>query len=318
MRFDDIDLSRLPAPAALTRLDYEAVLAAILASFAAAWEVERARRPDLPAYDTLHLESDPVRILLQVVAYRELLLIGRVNDSWKASRLAYASGTDLDNIAGEFGVRRKLIDPGDPLAAPPVPEAYEHDDDLRRRAQLFAERLTTAGNYGGYYGHALSADDQVLDAAVFGPEAAGVEPGQVLVVVQSAAEDGETGEDLVAAVLAYLNAEDRRPLTDQVLVEAAELETYAIEAVVKVRSGASAEAVRAEAEAAVRAYVADRRRIGDPIRRSALAAALYVQDDTGRSPVEDIVITAPAVDVDPGARGFAVCTGVEITAEVIA
>src|SRR5690606_17245852 len=64
-----VDLSRLPPPDVVQALDYETILAELQVDLA-------ARLPDFDAF----LESDPAIKLLEIVAYRELLLRQRVND----------------------------------------------------------------------------------------------------------------------------------------------------------------------------------------------------------------------------------------------
>ncbi|GHT93678.1 hypothetical protein FACS1894122_09260 [Alphaproteobacteria bacterium] len=53
-----------------------------------------------------YLESDPVIKLMEVAAYRELLLRSRINQAAKANLLAFAIGSDLDNLAAFYGVER--------------------------------------------------------------------------------------------------------------------------------------------------------------------------------------------------------------------
>ena len=117
-----IDLSQLPAPTVVETLDYESVLAALQADFTARY----------PAF-TAALESEPVLKLLEVAAWRELIVRGRVNDAARACMLAYALGSDLDHLAALYGVQRLLLDAGDPTAVPPVPPTYESDARLRAR-----------------------------------------------------------------------------------------------------------------------------------------------------------------------------------------
>jgi len=86
--FTPIDLSKLPAPDVIETLDFESLLTDYINDFV-------ARNPN---YATL-LESDPAIILMQVVAYREMLLRARINEAAKANMLAYATKGDLDNLA---------------------------------------------------------------------------------------------------------------------------------------------------------------------------------------------------------------------------
>ncbi len=93
--FTAIDLSQIPAPTVVEALDFESILAAMT--------------DDLKARDstfTALVESDPAFKILEVAAYRELLLRQRVNDAARAVMLAYATGSDLDHIGALFGVAR--------------------------------------------------------------------------------------------------------------------------------------------------------------------------------------------------------------------
>lgn len=52
------------------------------------------------------LESDNYSALLETLAYRELLLRARINQSVKSMLLPYASGSDLDNVVAIYGIER--------------------------------------------------------------------------------------------------------------------------------------------------------------------------------------------------------------------
>ena len=96
--FTPIDLSKLPAPNVIETLDFETLLTDYINDFV-------ARNPNYSAL----LESDPAIILMQVVAYREMLLRARINEAAKANMLAYATKGDLDNLAAFFGVERLKV-----------------------------------------------------------------------------------------------------------------------------------------------------------------------------------------------------------------
>ena len=59
--------------------------------------------PEFSAY----LESDPLIKLMEVAAYRELLLRQRINQTAKANLLAFATESDLDHLAAFYGITRK-------------------------------------------------------------------------------------------------------------------------------------------------------------------------------------------------------------------
>lgn len=289
--FSAIDLALLPPPTVVEALDYETILADLKATFQALY-------PDW----TADLESEPVVKVLEVAAYRELLLRQRVNDAARAVLLATAVGADLDHVAALFGVARLVVDPGDPAATPPVAAAYEEDDALRRRAQLALEGITTAGSEGSYIFHALSADARVADVSVASPA-----PGQVDVVVLSTDGDGVPDAALMSAVDAALNAATVRPLTDNVTVVAATVQDYTVTASLTVYSGPDPEVVRQAAEAAVTAVTAGLRGLGKDVALSALYAALH------QPGVHRVALAAPVADITCGPTEAANCTAIAVT-----
>ena len=92
MRFTAIDMSTLAAPDALITLDYEAILAQLKVDFLARMA---ASGQD---YDVATLEVDPAVKILEVAAYRELILRAAINDKIRAIMLASAQDADLDQL----------------------------------------------------------------------------------------------------------------------------------------------------------------------------------------------------------------------------
>ena len=285
--FTAVDLYRLPVPAVVEPLDYETILAAMLAKL----------RELHPAFNAL-VESDPAYKVLEVAAYRELILRQRVNDSAKAVTLAYAVGSDLDQIAARYNVQRLVIDPGDTEAVPPRDPIYESDTDLRRRVQLSFEGFSTAGPDGAYLFHTLSAHGQVLDASVYSPL-----PGDVLVTVLSRIGSGAASVPVLDAVLAALSAEDVRPLTDHVFVQSAEIVQFHVDASLTLYPGPDSAVVLADAIARLQAYVADNHRLGRDITRAGLVAALCTAG------VQNVALASPATDIEITPQQASWCTG---------
>ena len=285
--FTAVDLYRLPFPAVVEPLDYETILAAMLAKL----------RELHPAFNAL-VESDPAYKVLEVAAYRELILRQRVNDSAKAVTLAYAVGSDLDQIAARYNVQRLVIDPGDTEAVPPRDPIYESDTDLRRRVQLSFEGFSTAGPDGAYLFHTLSAHGQVLDASVYSPL-----PGDVLVTVLSRIGSGAASVPVLDAVLAALSAEDVRPLTDHVFVQSAEIVQVHVDASLTLYPGPDSAVVLADAIARLQAYVADNHRLGRDITRAGLVAALCTAG------VQNVALASPATDIEITPQQASWCTG---------
>ena len=291
--YSAIDLSLLPVPDVVETLDFEVILAAMKADLA-------ARAPDLAA--VLALESEPVVKLLEVVAYWVVLGRARVNDAAEAVMLARATGADLDNLAALFGVVRLVISPGNPSAIPPVPPTLESDTDLRRRAQLALEGFSTAGPEGAYVFHALSASADVLDVSATSPS-----PGDVLVTVLSRTGSGAAPAPLLATVAAALNADEVRPLCDNVVVQSAAIVSYAITATLYFYPGPDSAVVLAAAQAAATSYAAAQHRLGRDVTLSGVFAALH------QPGVQRVVLTSPAASLTIDATQASWCTAITLT-----
>ena len=289
-RFTAIDLSKLPAPEIVETLDYESIYQSMLAD--AKNRVEAAGG----VFDVNKLESDPLVVVLQAAAYRELLLRQRVNDGIRAVLLASSWGTNLDHLGAYLGTARK---------------DGEADDDFRARIQLAIEAFSTAGPYGAYRYHALSAHPSVRDVAVLGPESDEVDPGQVGIWVLSRIGNGSAEAELTDAVYAACNAEDVRPLTDQVLVYPAEITNYQVDVTIKVPRGPDAETVAELARQRLGAYVTARHGLGLPVTVAGVIAAAMAPE------VVDVDVSSPADDIEPGETGAAYCTASVVTVEVM-
>ena len=290
--FTAVDLSRLPFPAVVEPLDFETIFAAMLADL----------RLRAPSFDAL-VESDPAYKILEVAAYRELLLRQRINESAKAVTLAYAVGSDLDHIASRYNVARLMIDPGNPAALPlPLPPVLESDTDLRRRVQLAFEGFSTAGPDGAYLFHTLGANGQVLDASVYSPT-----PGYVVVSVLSRTGDGTADAPLIASVDIALNAERVRPLTDMVTVQSAAIVAFTVDAALTLYPGPDSAVVLADAIARLQAFVDDNHRLGRDITRAGLIAALCTAG------VQNVALATPAADLVITPQQAAYCTSHSVT-----
>lgn len=304
--FTPIDLSTVPAPAIVETLDFNTIFGAMVA--------------DLQSRDdvfTSLVESDPAWKVLEVAAYRELLLRERINNASKAIMLPYATGADLDNLASFFGVTRNTITPANPTAIPPIDAVLESDSSLRYRTTLALDGLSTAGPFNSYLFHALSVP-AVLDASVAGPMTdSSISPGNVVVtILGNHAADAvnvnvngslASGGVVIGLVSTALNNESVRPITDAVTVQGATIQTFSITASVKTFSGPDPTVVIANARASVSAYVATRQKLGTTVPLAGIYAALFV------SGVENVTISSPSADVVCTYSQAPYCTGVTLT-----
>ncbi|WP_171178658.1 baseplate J/gp47 family protein [Ruegeria sp. HKCCD8929] len=291
--FTAINLDKLPSPQIIERKAFEPILAELKA-----WLI--AREPGLAP--VLELESEPITKVLEAWAYRETLLRAEVDDAGRGNMLAFAGGAQLDHLGTFYGVERAVIQAADLGAVPPVQAVVEDDTRFRQRVQLALEGFTTAGSRGSYVFWGLSASPLVKDIAIESPV-----PGQVLTTVLSATGDGAPDAALLDAVTAQLNDEDVRPLTDQVVVQAATIIPYAVETTLTLYEGPDGEVVRQAAEAAAQAYVEDHHRLGHDITVSGLHAALH------QAGVQNVALTSPAADIVVATSEAAYCSSVTVT-----
>lgn len=289
--YTKVDLSQLAPPDLVETLDFETILADMLADL-------RARDPSFTAL----VESDPAYKILEVAAFREVLIRQRVNDAALAVMVAYATGADLDQIAANYDVARLLVTPADNTTIPPTAAVYETDDEFRNRIILSMEGYTTAGSRGSYVFHALSASGDCKDVAV-----ESLTPGAVNVAVLSRIGTGTAPATTIAAVTEALNAEVVRPLCDTVVVASAVIVNYSITATLTVFPGTGQDEVLAAATAAAQAYAEEQHRLGRDITRSGIFAALH------QPGVQNVAITSPAADVAIAWNQAPNCTGITVT-----
>lgn len=289
-----IDLSLLEPPAIIDELGFETILAELKADVT-------ERLPSLG--ELLKLESEPVTMLLETVAYRELHLRQRINEAARAVMLAYATGADLDQIGGNYGIARLVLIAGDPRAVPPSAPVMEADTDYRLRILLSLDRFSTAGSAASYRYQALSASALVQDAA-----AVKTAPGKVTVYVLSREGDGVASAELLQTVVTALNGETVRPMTDEVTVLSASIVPYEVQAHLVVSNGPDSETIRQAALAAAQAYCGSARRLGVGASLSGIYSALH------RPGVTRVQLATPETDVEVAEGQASHCVALIVTA----
>jgi len=286
-----LDLSRLPAPAAVQVLSYEQIRAALIA----------AMQARLPTFDAT-VASDPVIKLLEISAYREMLLRASVNDCVRAVLLPFATGPDLDQLGAFYSVARLTIAP----ATDRTPAVMESDADLRVRIQLAPETLAAAGlTGGGYRATALRVASSIRDVAVIKRTA-----GHVDVVLLGRDGDGTVAAPVVQSVYQALAGDDGAQLTDIVSVRAAAILPYTRTVRLRIRRGPDPAVVATTAETAIRAYCADRHRVGQPVYAQMIESAGSVGG------VEQAIVDGP--DVVPGPYAAPYLASLTIAVEISA
>lgn len=254
-----IDFSSIPAPEIIEELDFETILAAMIADL-------QARDPSY----TEILESDPGVKILEVAAARELILRQRINDALQSTLLRFAGGGDLDNLAAFYGVTRL---------------EGESDDALRPRIIERVMGSSTAGGTAWYRYAALSASPLVKDAAVSSPA-----PGEVLVNILSTQGNGTPSSGLLTTVNTALQSDSVRVITDVVTVAGATINTVPVTAQVYLYPDTPIEVFNGLQASLTAAFTAASG-LGWDVTRSWLIAQIHPAG------VQRVTLTAPANDV---------------------
>lgn len=307
-----IDLSDLPPPDLVAQPDFDARFGA---------KLTRLVSHHLPEFDAL-VESDPAMKLLEADSYDEMLLAQAFNDAARRLLLAFSTGAVLDHLAALYGVTRLLITSADPETG--APAVYESDAELRARILLAPHSFSVAGPERAYVYHAMSASGDVLDASAISPEPADIValvmsvladqdappelagamqlaldgatwPGTVITSILSRTGNGTAPAGTLDAVEAVLTNNQVRPLTDEVIVQSADIVEFEILANLWLYAGPDPQLILDTAAASLNAFLAKARRLGRDIPRSAIIAALHVagvQRVELTSPVADLIMTA--------------------------
>lgn len=265
------------------------------------------------SYNVQTIETDPAIILAESGAARDLARRQQIDDAVAETFLGSASGAMLDQRAADYGVVRRVVQFADP--ATNTPEILEDDDSLRLRARLAWEAQSVAGPAGAYVFHALDAHPSVFDAIPIGPETGIVQPGEVLVVIQSRDGNGVPSDAIVSAVASRLDAyeivyasgqrearpvrddQSVRPLGARVTVAAAQPLAYTTTATIYIGSYGDAETIRLAAVERLNAYQESRRRVGRVVSDAGRIAALSLADANGIPIVSDVDL--PGGDIVP-------------------
>ncbi|KZN53438.1 baseplate assembly protein [Pseudoalteromonas luteoviolacea] len=292
--FTKLDLSKVPVPDLFKSLDFELLYEQLKAQFLL----------DNPQYKAaLSLESDPIVLLLQTLAYQQLLQSQSLNDAIQGNMLASAQGNDLDAIAARYNIARKA-------------QPQESDNAFRQRIQLAFNGLNTAGSSESYIYHTMSCDADIKDVSVQSPE-----PCDIELTVLSHADNGRPSDTLIETVQQYFTAQGRaqpkvnenvskvRPLGDRVTVNKATIKPFSVQAELSILYGPSGETLVSTAKQAVVEYCKSRQYLGKKVTRAGIYAALH------QSGVEDVTLLSPIEDIATSNTEAPFCESVTVTME---
>lgn len=305
-----IDLSRLPAPEAIEILSAPAMLQGFVDRFLTEWAAQRVIDPTLPAFDEQKVQTNPAIVVARAWTWVRTLDRQRVNDGLRALLASLSTGTNLEALAAARNIARLTLLP----AANGEPAIMESDAALLRR-YLLSFDAPSSGSAGRYLFDAWSAwpqnDDRTLglwDARINGRAVHGRRGDTDVVVIGPFGRLPTTGE--LSAVRASVTHPNRAPEAVAISVLAADRTEYAVSLVLEVPGvGPSAETIRSEAEARVRAAAIERIIIGGEIPAGLLAGAAY-----GPGVIKVIDLSPVAIDPDP--YKVPVMTSINITTAV--
>lgn len=184
--------------------------------------------------------------------------------------------------------------------------SQETDDQLRARARLAPEAFGTAGSVNAYKFWAYTANPAIIDVGV--PRIP-VTPGTVL-VYPLLADGTVTPPPVLDQVLAILDADEVRPLTDTVIVNAPSPSYYTLDIDIVIFEDADPISTQANALAAVEAYVLQQRqRMGRDVMEDQITAAIVNSSPNAVYDV-DLGLFTDLVIAD---FEYAVCQGVTVT-----
>ncbi|WP_264686289.1 baseplate assembly protein [Wolbachia endosymbiont (group B) of Eupeodes latifasciatus] len=218
---------------------------------------------------TALVESDPAIKILEVAAWRELLLRQRINEAVKGNLLKFATGEDLDNLAEFYGVER---------------QKEEEDERFRKRVKAKIVGSSTCGSKEHYRYHALSADSRVKDALV-----ESTIPGKVQISILSTqlSTTGIVSEELLEIVKKQVTRDDIRVLTDTITVIGCNITEIDIHSRMSISPVISKEEIKKQF---IEKFEANRR-LGWNVTRSWIIANLFVDG------VENVELIEPKEDV---------------------
>lgn len=274
-----IDLSELPLPEILEPISYEDTLQTLLDDV----------RTFLKEPYIFH-EADPAYIILQACAYRLKLTREDYQNQTRQNLIAYATDAMLDHIGANalYKCPRLTIVEANPNAIPPIEAVMESDDAYRRRLVLSNEGYTTAGSYGAYLYHTLTATGEVRDAGIISYQP----DGSVDVYVLGQASDGSISDDGLNKVKLKLTDQFVRPMCEVVRVHRTNVTTYTVNIELTVYPGPAAELIRTQAIERVTEYTQKHFANGHDITLQGLSAAAGVagvQNQRNLSMSADIV-----------------------------
>lgn len=187
----------------------------------------------------------------------------------------------------------------------------ETDDNLRERIRLAPASFSNAGSRGAYQYWAKTANPNIIDVAVLGPnDDPSVQPGEVH--IYPLMKDGSvTPTQVLDAVEAACNDEKVRPLTDTVIVTAPTKINYELNIELTLYNDADQASIEAAVEAALVDFTTNKRlRMGQDIVRNQVEKQCMVDGVYDVAVFNAGAVPFATIVVDP--TDFAFCTQITV------
>lgn len=262
----------------IDQIDYEAVLAERKAQFL---ELVPAETRDAIAA-ALELESEPLAIFLQDVAYHEVVRRQRENDAILSNLLRFATGERLDELARWYQLER--LD-------------GELDDRFRLRLELHIRGLSGMGTEDYYRARALGVALWVRDAHVAADRFGTLHIALWLTT--------DAPSDALEQASASLTDKRRRMATDTVLVTLAISRPLLISATLYRAAGVPAARVD-DARTALATALSDAVGLGASIAINWIVGRLSLDG------IADIVLDAPTTNIACAGNEYPVVTAFDV------
>ena len=265
-------VTRIPAQAAMTTLKVELSTA-------------REQSTIIPAGTRVSPQKD-----LYFTTNEELII-----PAGDTSSTVIASCTDTGTIGNDFtiGEINRIVDPiayvktMTNITKSQGGSAIENDEALRERTFEAPEALSTAGPELAYAWHAKSTNSAIIDVSIDSPSSGCVRIMPLL-------KGGEVpGQEVLNAVFENISAKNKRPLTDNVSVEAPTVINYDLYVEYYINEDADATTTASRVNAAVENYIIwQKSKIGRDINDSELIS--YIKAVNG---VKRVKVISPEFKV---------------------
>lgn len=222
---------------------------------------------DKPLY-----QGQAEHFILDLIAYRELLMRNAINNAFRQSFPQYATGEHLDWIGDLWGTPR--LD-------------NEDDESYRQRILLSSRAYTTCGTAEMYMHHVLNVDAMVLDCFV---ETKGNGVVDIYTLLDDAL-DTQAKDALNHRIYAYVSDDTRRTICDTIRVRSAKTITTPVTVTLMIEPGYDFATIKREFKQVLNRYLTTiQRRLNTPFIPEEVIKLAQQTDGVKRSFVTEAFI----------------------------